>query len=631
MATPLITKVLIDYAYPNRDLNLLLLMLALGVVIFFFNLFFNNVTNYLDSFIHQKLSIDLKKKFYDHLQKLPMAFLYEKQIGDLMVRINDDIESVVDAVSELIPVIVQTFLRLVSLLAICFSIDRSLTLLALLGIPVYFVQTNLFVQHYADVRKRVQEKEADIYAFYQEKIGNIKMIKSFNQGLYEGNRLAQKLTEMFQLMRENMFVRMINSFMDNSLIKVWTTVIAGYAGIRVISGHMSIGELMAVTIYLGQIHQPFMDFGEIYKSVNNSIVSMNRIDEVLSAEPEAYHDLKTFILYNMDGKICFDNVSFKYGNSDREVLSNITFEALPGTTTAFVGMSGAGKSTIIDLMQRFNDPTSGAVMIDNYNIKQISLISLRANISIVSQGSDVFTGTILENITYGTYGSKTDMNRVIESAKCAEIHDFIMALPDQYETKIGEGGVGLSGGQKQRLTIARAVYRNVKILILDEATSALDVVSEHKILENFKKHTKNKTVIIITHRVTSVQTADKILVIKNNLIHESGTFNELMDKKGEFYSFNIVQERTREATAPPDPAADLESFALIKEMEGELSDDYQLSDDEKKVLALFYVENKSFLQIGKALNIPTAEAGKIKKESLAKVMMRRLLASKEEQ
>ncbi|MFC1496025.1 ABC transporter ATP-binding protein [Candidatus Margulisiibacteriota bacterium] len=543
MVMPLITKVLIDYAYPNQDLYLLNLMLVLGLIIFFFNALFGNITTYLDNFIHQRLSIDLKKKFYDHLQKLPMATINEKHVGDMIVRISDDIEVVVDAIAELIPVIIQTTLRLIALLVICFTIDKTLTLMALLGIPLYFIQTHLFAGRFADVAQRAQEKESEIYAFYQEKIGDIKTIKSFNQGIYEANRLADKLKAMFRLIRENSFMGMLNAFLDNSIIKIWTTAIGWYGGYRVITGHITIGEVMAILIYLGQVHQPFMDLGSIYKSVVSSLVSMRRVDEIFSAETEAYHESKTFILFKMDGTIKFENVTFCYQGSKKPTLQNINFEAQPGTTTAFVGMSGAGKSTIIDLMQRFIEPSNGQIIIDKYNMKHISLISLRSNISIVSQGSNPFTGTVLENITYGSYGTKVDRNRAISACNCAEIHDFIMTLPQQYDTFIGETGIGLSGGQKQRLMIARAVYRNVKILILDEATSALDVLSEHNILNNLKEFTKDKTVIVITHRISSVQTADQIVVIKENAVHEKGSFKELIKNKGEFYSLYKLQQK----------------------------------------------------------------------------------------
>ncbi len=625
MAAPLITKVLIDYVYPNRDLSLLTLMLGLGVVIFFLNIFFGNITEYLDTFIHQRLSIDLKRKFYDHLQRLPLSFIHEKQVGDLMVRISDDIETVVDIVAELIPVTIQTFLRMVALLSICFAIDKNLTLLALLGIPLYFIQTSMFAQKYADIQERSQKKESEIFAFYQEKIADIKTIKSFNQGIYEAGRLVNRLKGMFQLIRESMFIGMINSFMDSGLIKIWTVAIAWYGGYRVIAGHITIGEVMAILMYLGQIHQPFMNFGEVYKSLATSIVSMKRIDEVLEAEPEAYNDLRTYMLFKIEGQIKFDAVGFQYPNAKQPILKDISFVAKPGTITAFVGMSGAGKSTIIDLMQRFIHPTAGTIYLDDYDTKKVSLISLRSYISVVSQDSEPFTGTIKENITYGSYGiSKIEMEDVIEATKCAEIHDFIMGLPKQYDTFVGEGGQKLSGGQNQRLMIARAVYRDAKILILDEFTSALDVVSEHKIMENLKKFIKNKTVLMITHRITSTKDADQIIVIKESKVQEKGTFDKLMDKKGELFAFHNLQKREERLETNLSP----ETLALVKELEGERHTDYLLSKREKKVLDLFYKKRKPLSEIGKELKLSAYQVGRIKKDAVAKAMMLKLLTPK---
>lgn len=629
MAAPLLTKVTIDYVYPNKDLFLLSFVLGLGVVIFFFNTLFGNITEYLDSFIHQRLSIDLKRKFYGHLQKLPLSFIYEKQVGDLMVRISDDIETVVDVIAELIPVTIQTFLRMVGLLLICFAIDKNLALLSLLGIPFYFLQTNMFAQKYANIQERSQKKESEIFAFYQEKIADIKTIKSFNQGIYEAGRLVNKLKDMFQLIRESMFIGMINSLLDNGLIKLWTVAIAWYGGYRVITGHITIGEVMAIFMYLGQIHQPFMNFGEIYKSLTTSIVSMKRIDEVLEAEPEAYSDLKTYMLFKIDGQIKFDNVGFQYHDASQPVLKGINFAAKPGTITAFVGMSGAGKSTIIDLMQRFIHPTTGTIYLDDYDTKKVSLISLRSYISVVSQDSEPFTGTIKENITYGSFGTPTMetehiMEHIVEATKCAEIHDFIMSLPKQYDTLIGEGGLNLSGGQSQRLMIARAVYRDAKILILDEFTSALDVVSEHNIMKNLRKFIKNKTVLMITHRIDSTKDADQIVVIKESQVQEKGTFDELMAKKGELYSFHTLQKREGEMGGTLEP----ETLALIKELEGERRTDYLLSAIEKKVLDLFYKQKKPLGEIGKELKLSAYQAGQIKKEAMAKAMMLKLLAPK---
>jgi ABC-type multidrug transport system fused ATPase/permease subunit len=596
MATPLITKILIDYAYPNRDLYLLTLLIILGIILFLFDTFFSSVTNYLDTYIHQTLSIDLRKKFFTRILRLPMGIHREKQVGDMMVRVTDDIDVIVDTVAETIPVLIKTVLQLIALFIICTLIDWNLTLLALVGIPLYFIETKFFAKKFEDIQEKAQKKESEIYTFYQEKMSNVKTIKSFNQEIYETGRLIDKLKGVFRLVRENLFMGMFNSFVDSTMVMLWTSFIAWYAGYRVITGHITIGEIMALLVYLGQIHQPFMDFGEVYKSLARSFVSINRVNEIMDAEPEAYQDVKTFVLYYIKGKIKFDKVSFHYPDTNEYILKNISLTAGPGQITAIAGASGAGKSTILDLILRFIEPSDGTIYVDKYDLKQVSLMTLRAYISIVSQDVIIFSGTIRDNLQYGR--KEVDEEKMIQATKDAEIYDFIMNTADGFDTVIGEGGIGLSGGQEQRLSIARALYRDVKILVLDEATSAIDSVGEAKIYENLKKRCADKTVILISHRISTLHNADKIYVIHENKIAESGTFDELLKKKGEFYKFYQAHAGAAEE----------------REKERERAKkSLKLSALEKKVLRMYYDEKKTYAKIAKELGMEPYDINLIRK------------------
>lgn len=535
LVPPLVTKALIDYVYPGKDINLLSLLVVFGLLVFFFQTFFADVSTYLDTYIHQSLSIDLRKKFFNRLLRLPMSFFRDRPVGDMMVRATDDIDSVVDIVAEVIPIIIKTILQFIFLFVICFYIDKNLTLLAMLGVPLFFIQTHFFAHRFADIRLRTQQQSSLILNFYQEKMSNIRTIKSFNQESYETDRLAEKLFRMFALVRESLFLRFFNSFIDTAIITLWTSFISWYAGYRVITGHISVGEIMAILVYLAQIHRPILDFGTIYKSAINSYVSIRRVDELLSAETEIFQDAHTYVLYDITGRIRFDKVSFIYPEASDYVLKDVDLVSLPGEITAICGASGAGKSTIIDLLLRFIAPTGGNIYIDEHNIKEVALITLRANISVVSQDVVVFPGTIRENLLYGCI--HPDEQKMVEAARDADIHDFIMSLPDGYEAQIGEGETGFSGGQLQRLAIARALMRDVKILIFDEATSALDSISEARIYSNLKKHLKNKTILIISHRLSTLKNADKIYVLENNQVGEAGSFEELLKLKGIFYRF----------------------------------------------------------------------------------------------
>ncbi|MBU0672887.1 MAG: ABC transporter ATP-binding protein/permease [Candidatus Margulisbacteria bacterium] len=619
MASPLITKVLIDFAYPNRDLFLLTYLVLFSILIFVFSTFFSDVSSYLDTFIHQTLSIDLRKKFFTKLLRLPLRFHLEKQVGDLLVRVTDDIDVIVDSVAETLPVLIKTLFQLAALLVICLMIDWNLTLLAFVGIPFYFIQTRFFAKRFENVQERSQKRESEVYTFYQEKMSNVKTIKSFNQEIYETDRLIDKLRKMFSLARENLFLGLVNSFFDATLLTLWTSFLAWYAGYRVITGHITIGEIMAILVYLGQIHQPFMDFGEVYKSLSRSFVSINRVNEIMEAPPEAYKDTRSFVLFQIEGKIKFDNVGFHYPDTDEYILKNITLAANPGEITAICGASGAGKSTIIDLILRFIEPTDGVIYIDKYDMKKVSLMTLRAYISIVSQDVIIFSGTIKENLQYGR--KEVDEAAMIESCKDAEIHDFIMSLPDGYHTPIGEGGQNLSGGQQQRLSIARALYRDVKILVLDEATSALDSITEAKIYDNLKKRIKDKTVIMITHRPSSLNNADNIYVISENKICESGKYDDLLVKKGEFYKF--YQAQVKDSNEKIEEKMELLKFKKKidqeKKEKAKTKKAFKLSAIEKKVLHLYYDEHKTYAKIAKELGMEPYDINSIRKSAKDKL------------
>jgi subfamily B ATP-binding cassette protein MsbA len=619
MATPLITKVLIDYAYPNRDLFLLTFLVLLGVLIFIFNTIFSDISSYLDTYIHQTLSIDLRKNFFTKLLRLPLNFHYEKQVGDLLVRITDDIDVIVDTVAEIVPVVIKTLLQFIALLVICLMIDINLTLLALVGIPLYFVQTRFFAKRFEEIQERSQKQESEVYTFYQEKMSNVKTIKSFNQEIYESDRLIDKLKKLFQLARENLFMGLFNSFFDATLLTLWTSFLTWYAGYRVITGHITIGEIMAILVYLGQIHRPIMDFGTVYKSVSRSFVSINRVEEIFQAEPEAYKDLRTFVLFQIEGRIKFENVSFRYPDSEEYILKDINLTADPGKITAICGASGAGKSTIIDLILRFIDPTQGRICIDKYDLKSVSLMTLRANISIVSQEVVIFSGTIRENLQYGC--KEVNEKRMIQACKDAEIHDFIMSLPEKYDTLIGEGGTVLSGGQLQRLAIARAFYREVKILVLDEATSALDSITEAKIFEKIKERTKDKTIIMITHRPTTLKYADQIYVISENRICEEGSFEELLAKRGEFYKFYeaAVKESEEEIQERIEVLEFKKKIAREKKEREKAKKALKLTPLEKKVLHLYYDEGKTYAKISKELGMEPYDISLIRKSAKEKL------------
>jgi len=538
MALPLITKALIDYAYPNKDLFLLTLLISGTIVIFFTRQYFNSISSYLDMFTENDLSVKLKAKFYDKLQQLSLKFHSEKQSGDLMFRMDEDISTVTSMIIQFIATSLQTLFQLGFLLLICVRFDWRLTLLALSGIPLYFIETKFFAKRREHIVKQELEKGSAIRSHLQERIPAIKMIKAFSREKLESSLFKKKIKEVFLITRESHIVVFLNVFTDSTIRTIWLAILGWYAGYHVITGVLSIGELIAITVYVTQIYGPVMNLGEIYKFIIEGMVSVERVDEVLSRKPmiEDLPDAKD--LKNIKGNISFKDVSFSY-SPDKLILQSINLDIEAKKAVALIGPSGVGKTTFTDLITRFYDPDRGKVLIDGEDVKKVTQASLRENVAIVNQEVTIFKGAIKENIKYGN--ENVGFEDIVEAAKLANAHEFIEKLPSGYDTMLQERGLNLSGGQRQRITIARALIRNPKILILDEATSAIDPESEAYIHGAMMRFKQGRTVITIAHKLSTIIDADEIMFFEKGKVLERGNFNELMAQKERFYKFFEIE------------------------------------------------------------------------------------------
>jgi len=534
MATPLITKALLDYAYPNRDVSLLTLFIGIQIAIFFLQQYFGSISGYLDMYMDNALTVSLKEKFFATLQRLSLKFHNEKKVGDLIFRLDKDISSTVTMVTQVIAVSLQTLLQLVFLLFICFKFDWRLTLVALSGIPIYFIETHFFAGKRRDILQKELEMQSGVESYLQERLPAIKMIKSFGREGLESGLFKRKIQELFLITRQSYIVSFLNRFTDSAISSIWLAILGWYAGYHVITGVLSIGELLAVTAYVAQIYGPVMQVGDIYKFIIEGMVSIGRVDEVMAQVPSVQDAPDAQDLKDVNGNINFKDVSFSYFDG-QPVLNNINVEIKAGKAIALVGPSGAGKTTFTDLMMRFYDPDKGRISMGGLDLKKITQASLRQRVTIVNQEVTIFAGSVADNIKYGN--ESVGINDIINAAKMANAHEFIEKLEAGYDTLLEERGSNLSGGQRQRVTIARALLRDPKLLMLDEATSALDPESEasiHDALANFRQ---GRTLISIAHKLSTIIDSDEILFFEKGSIVERGSFNQLMAAKGRFYEF----------------------------------------------------------------------------------------------
>lgn len=532
LIAPLFLKVLFDYAYPYKDLSLLIFISTISFFLVLFFQLISNLSTLLTLYIDQRINQNLYQIVYGKLLKLPMRFFQENKTGDLIFKLTQDIEIIGQSIQNNSSVFLTNIIKIIVLLLIAMSINPKITLLALFGIPIHFLQTHFFAKKFRDLQQENQLLSANLYSILEERILNIKLIKIFNKGLNEIHLFLDQLFSLFVLERKTTITRSINTFFSGFIHQFWAFILALYTGYCVIQGSLTIGEVVAMTSYIGLLLAPFDKLFQLYTSFATAQVSFERISSILNCPNEL--DTSDIKLSSISGKIQFRNVYFEY-DSNTPLLRELSFIIPAKTSVAIVGRSGSGKTSIIDLLLRFYDPQSGEILIDENPIPNISLSFLRNQVCLISQDVYLLSGTIRDNIAYGSNQSVRDAD-IITAAQLADAHTFINQQPNQYDTIISQNGQNLSGGQKQRIAIARALLANPSILIFDEATSALDSESEKYIQLTIERLKKTKTIIVIAHRLSCVKNVDQILVLgEDGSIVETGTFQELIQRRKIFY------------------------------------------------------------------------------------------------
>lgn len=523
--------------YPNAQEYIIKISLLL-IISYIAGIIFQFLRGYFSHYAAWNLVADVRMMVYDKLQNLSFRYFLDKQTGQLMSRVVNDTANLEMLIAHAVPDLLSNFLILLGIMIILFTINTTLALLSLIPIPFLLLSSTYFAKKIMPIFRKAQRAIADLNADLQDNLSGIREIQLFNKQEKEYEKIKDKVYKHIFSLLSALKLSAVFHPTVGFLSSLGNLTVVSIGGIMALKGKVLVQDIVGFLLYLNMFYQPINALSQILENLQQALAGAERVFEVLETESEVKEKENAIELENVKGKITFENVSFSY-NSEIPVLKNISFEIKPGEMVAFVGPTGVGKTTIMYLINRFFDPNSGSIKIDDIDIRDVTLKSLHKNISMVMQDVFLFNGTIFENIAYGK--EDATLEEVISAAKIACAHDFIMELPEGYHTQIGERGVKLSGGQKQRLAIARAVLKNAPILILDEATSSVDTETEREIQRAINNLAGTRTILIIAHRLSTVKKADKIIVLKDGEIVEIGNHDELIQRKGLYYKLCSIQ------------------------------------------------------------------------------------------
>ncbi len=546
MLIPLLIKYAIDGVINNHSLTnqekFGHLGVAIGIALFIFLIVrppIEFIRQYLAQWTSNKILYDIRKQLYNHLQALSVRFYANNQVGQVISRVINDVEQTKDFILTGLMNIWLDCITIIIALSIMFFLDVKLTFAAIFIFPFYILTVYFFFGRLRKLTRVRSQALAEVQGFLHERVQGMSVIKSFaiedNEAKNFDNHNKNFLQRAFQHTRWNAY-----SFAAiNTVTDLGPIIVIGVGSYLAITGSITVGTLAAFVGYLEQLFGPLRRLVSSFTTLTQSFASMDRVFQLMDEDYDIKNGIGAQPIKISKGQIDLKHVSFKYNENEKEVLHDINLTINKGETVAFVGMSGGGKSTLINLIPRFYDVTQGEILIDHHNVKDFLTGSLRNQIGLVQQDNILFSDTVKENILLGRPDATDD--EVVEAAKMANAHDFISNLPNGYDTEVGERGVKLSGGQKQRLSIARIFLNNPPVLILDEATSALDLESEAIIQEALDVLSKDRTTLIVAHRLSTITHADRIVVMENGRIVETGTHQQLINKRGAYEHLYSIQ------------------------------------------------------------------------------------------
>lgn len=541
---PFVIKDMVDQVLSEKNTTMLNWIVLSIIVVFVIRGIAYYGQSYLMNYVGQRVIIDIRKAVFEKLQRLSMSFYDKHKTGTIMSYVTNDVSALQSAmVDNVVEMITETVILVASIVMMIY-LDWKLFLVTFATFPVVLFFIDSFGKRIRKSGSRIQEAAADITSVLQEVASSPRVIKSFVREGYEVDRFDKENMNNF---RANMKYAQLSSTLTPTIefvAAVGVSIILWYGGNSVINGSITAGSLVAFLTYAVNISNPIKRLSRVIGNIQKALAAAQRVFDVLDLPEDIKNAPDAKALPKVKGDVRFNDVSFAY-NENEEVLSHVSFEVKPGEMVAFVGPSGAGKSTVASLLPRFYDAINGSITIDGQDIRQVTLDSLREQVGIVPQETVLFNGSVYDNILYGRLDATRE--EVEAAAKAANAHDFIMQLPDGYETMLGDRGMNISGGQRQRISIARAILKNPQILILDEATSALDTESERVVQEALDRLMVGRTSFVIAHRLSTIKNADKIMVLEKGQLIEQGNHDELMAMDGLYAHLYKIQYRSKEA------------------------------------------------------------------------------------
>lgn len=538
LVNPLIVERAIDVYIANGDINGLLRLALFALVLNTAFVFLVKLRMYIMATISNKVLLTIRQDLYTHIQKLSFHFFDSRPTGKILARIIGDVNSLKEVLSNSVTTLIPDFITICAVVGIMFVKNYKLAFAALISLPLMIVCLWL-IQVYSHVRWQIhRKKSSNLNAFVHEDLSGMRIIQSFTAE----EETQSAFNELLREHRDSFVKAVVLNDANGSVIDFcWGlgTISLYYAGVKLIGREaVPIGTLIAFGAYITMFWHPIMNLSNFYNQLVTNISGAERIFEILDTKPDITDSKEVTELPGIKGDILFDNVSFAY-DEDSQVLKNVSFEVKAGETIALVGPTGAGKTTIVNLISRFYDIQEGNIYIDSYNLKDVSIESLRQQMGVMTQDNFIFSGSVKDNIRYGRLDASDE--DIIAAAKAVNAHDFIMKLEKGYDTELKERGTGLSIGQRQLLAFARTMVSMPKILILDEATSSIDTHTELLVQQGIEALLKGRTSFVIAHRLSTIQKADRIFVIDNGGIAEEGNAKELLKKKGLYYELYMAQ------------------------------------------------------------------------------------------
>jgi len=531
-------KPLLDEIFGNKDKELLSILPLALLAVFFVKGIFYFIYSYLLEWVGQCVIRDLRNRIYAHLNRLSLTFFHHTPTGELISRIINDVTLLQGAVSHALIRVLRDCVSVIGLLGVIFYMDWRLALMSLVFLPLAAAPIIIFGKKFRRVSTTYQKSVGEATNILHETIGGARIVKAFCMEKQEEKRFSGQIQHLFDTLMKETKYRCLSHPMIEFLAGVAISLIIWFGGLQVLKGTSTTGAFMAFLTALIMLYEPIKGVSKINSTIQSGLAAATRIFSLLDIEVDIKDTAGAIILPPFHDSIAFDNVSFSY-EAGEPVLQNINLRVSCGEVLAVVGPSGGGKTTLANLLPRFHDVDQGAVRIDGYDIRGVTLHSLRSQMALVTQQTILFNSSVRDNIGYGS-GECTEED-IRKAADAAFALGFIEQLPQGFNTVIGESGARLSGGQRQRISIARAILKNAPILILDEATSALDTESERKVQKALENLMKNRTTIVIAHRLSTIKNADRIIVMRQGQLVEEGTHNQLLQSRGVYYDLHNMQ------------------------------------------------------------------------------------------